>query len=117
MNKRSCLLFAALSLALMSVTLAFCLHLLAADASGAPASAPTLASAQLTLPKEADEANTSYLIQAVDDEVCILQGERILLHTGVSASLLPKQDREALAQGIEVESQADLTALLEDITS
>lgn len=117
MNKRSCLLFAALSLALLSVTLAFCLHLLAVDAPGAPASAPALASAQLALPKDTDGADTSYLIKTVDGEVCILRGEKILLHTGVSASLLPKQDREALAQGIEVESQTDLTALLEDITS
>ena len=117
MDKRPYLLFAALSLALFSMTLAFCFYVLMGSPASAPSSSPALASTQLELPEDAADPLTPYLIKAVGDEICILQGEDVICHTGVSVSLLPKQDREALSRGIIVESREDLTALLEDITS
>lgn len=58
-----------------------------------------------------------YLIRTVDNEVCVFQKGELVLHTGVIASLLPQQDREALETGIPAADQAALTALLEDLSS
>jgi hypothetical protein len=73
----------------------------------------TLASAPIALPEE--EERTVYLIQTIDGEVCVRYGDGKVLRTGLSASMLPQHDREALEQGITVESQQELTSLLEDL--
>ena len=80
------------------------------------------ASAGLSLPVQTAETalpdqDSSYLIRTVEDEVCIFQNGQLILHTGVIASLLPQQDREALETGITAADQAALTALLEDLGS
>lgn len=117
MNRRMHFLLAALSLALFTMTLAFCLGQIFARSSPQPVPAPALAASKLSLQTEQENEETVYLLRTVDGEVCILQDGEILLHTGVSAAMLPSQDREALEKGITVKSQADLTSLLEDITS
>ena len=127
-EKRAALLCACAALAV------YCLSLTAlagprTEPAGAsdpavPASAPSLASAaepdrEADRPAEdaAAEAFPNYLLCAVDGEVCLcLEGE-IVLHTGVAVSTLPQQDRTALEDGIAVTSQAELTALLEDLGS
>lgn len=62
-------------------------------------------------------AETGYLVRTVDNEVCVFQGEELMLRTGVMASTLPQQDREALEVGLPAADQAALTALLEDLSS
>lgn len=73
----------------------------------------TIQTAEAALPAPAE----GYLLRTVRDEVCVFRGDQLLLHTGVRASLLPRQDREALEAGLTVPDQTALTALLEDLGS
>lgn len=73
----------------------------------------TLQTAEAALPGKEE----GYLLRTVQDEVCVFRDGQLLLHTGVMASLLPRQDREALEAGLTVADQAALTALLEDLGS
>lgn len=82
------------------------------DAASAALSQP-VQMAETALPDQ----DSGYLIRTVGDEVCIFQNGQLMLHTGVIASLLPQQDREALETGITAADQAALTALLEDLGS
>lgn len=115
MKNRTSLLTAAVGLALL-FTLLSCL------AAALPRELQTT-SAAVSAVQPVQEAAVGaskplrYLLRTVADEVCLFQGDTLILHTGVTASLLPRQDREALAQGITAESQAELTALLEDLCS
>lgn len=114
MKNRIRCLSAALALALLSMLTAACLSLLLNVPAAPETTTPVLAAGELSLPTDDP---IPYTIRSVDDEVCIFQGDTLLIHTGVSVSLLPRQDREALEAGIQVESEADLTALLEDLGS
>ena len=114
MKKRCSLLAAAVSLTLFFALLG-CFAAAFTAASGEAASQvnavePIQAAAAI-------QETSGYLIRTVDDEVCVFQGDALIRRTGVTASLLPRQDREALEQGITVESRAELTALLEDLGS
>ncbi len=93
-----------------------------APALSAAAAAPvpadgTAPETDKTAEDTAAAAFPDYTLCAVDGEVCLcLEGE-VVLHTGVAVSTLPQQDRAALEAGIAVTSQAELTALLEDLGS
>lgn len=114
MKNRIRCLSAALALSLLSVLTAACLSLLLTAPVAAETTAPVLAAGELALPTDDP---IPFTIRSVDGEVCIFQGDTLVIHTGVSVSLLPRQDREALEAGIRADSQADLTALLEDLGS
>lgn len=118
--KKRCSAAAALALALFFLSLAGSLAFFRPSAAAAglsgqvQAASPALSAGEAALPQGQDG---TWVIRSVDGEVCIFQGETLLLHTGVSADLLPRQDREALEAGIQVESREALTALLEDLGS
>lgn len=113
MKKRRILTASALALTALWLTLAGLALRAQEQARPAAGTAQATVQAQGSGTEEAHR----YLIRTVDGKVCIFQGEELILETGVSAALLPRQDREALAQGIEVESREELTALLEDLGS
>lgn len=115
MKMRHILLSVAMGVALYLVLTAFlftCYLRAGSHAASAGLSLP-IQTAETALPDQ-DEG---YLIRTVEDEVCIFQNGQLILHTGVIASLLPQQDREALETGITAADQAALTALLEDLGS
>ena len=66
----------------------------------------------------ATEASAAvYLMREVDGRVVVFKGDEVYLSTGTRASDLPKSDRERLARGIEIYSDEELKALVEDICS
>ena len=58
-----------------------------------------------------------YLMREVDGVVVVYRGAEVYLNTDTRASDLPKSDRERLARGIEIYSDEELKALVEDICS
>ena len=114
MKKRCSLLAAAVSLTLFFALLG-CFAAAFTAASGEAAS--QVNAVEPIQAAAAVQETSGYLIRTVDDEVCVFQGDALIRRTGVTASLLPRQDREALEHGISVESRAELTALLEDLGS
>lgn len=115
MENRRSLLAAAVSLTLFFTLLSCLAAALPAASRNAAFPANAIQPVQESAVTEREE--TGYLIRAVGNEVCVFRGDTLILRTGVIASLLPRQDREALEQGITVESRAELTALLEDLGS
>lgn len=115
MEIRRSLLALGIGLALSMTLLAAAIALAAGKAGNAATAGGmlTLQTAEAALP----ETEEGYLLRTVQDEVCVFRGDQLLLHTGVSTSLLPQQDREALEAGLTVPDQAALTALLEDLGS
>lgn len=81
------------------------------------AQAPVWQEAAVSLPLDGEASPTPWMLQSVEGEVCILRDGEIVVHTGVSTALLPRQDRQALEAGISVEDEQALTALLEDLGS
>ncbi|MGM9536878.1 MAG: hypothetical protein ACI3VN_00950 [Candidatus Onthomonas sp.] len=114
MKTRRSLLISAFSLALFFILSA---SLMSSLSSKSQKAAHTVSSVQTIQQSAVQPEDNSYLIRTVEDEVCIFQGDTLILRTGVTASLLPQQDREALVQGIRAESRAELTSLLEDLSS
>jgi hypothetical protein len=114
-TKRCYILFYAISFTLCCLTVAFCVALLhiPAPAPSAVQSPAALASAPVSVPE--DEEKVVYLIQTIEGEVCVRCGDGNVIHTGLSAAMLPQHDRSALEHGITVESQQALTSLLEDL--
>ncbi len=114
MKNRSHILSLALALATLAVYSALLLtwqrqSLLSAQVS-------VWQEASVSLP-QAGETASSWVLQSVDGEVCVLRDGEVIVHTGVSTALLPQQDRQALEAGIVVEDEQTLTALLEDLGS
>lgn len=102
------------------IGLAFFFVLLAGFAALRPSPSAALAGAAISAPAgEAapPEEEGGYLVQTVDNEICVFQKGRLVLHTGVYAAMLPQQDREALETGISVPDEVALTVLLEDLGS
>lgn len=58
-----------------------------------------------------------YELRAEGGEVCVYEGEKLILRTGVAVSSLPASDRALLDGGIVASSPEELTRLLEDLTS
>lgn len=58
-----------------------------------------------------------YELRAESGEICVYQGENLILRTGVAISSLPASDRALLEGGIVAGSMEELTRLLEDLTS
>ncbi|MCD8382402.1 MAG: hypothetical protein LUC30_05735 [Clostridiales bacterium] len=115
MKNRSRILSLALALAGLALYSALLLTLQRQSLSAAQI--PVWQEASVSLPQTEDASSFSWVLQSVDGEVCILRDGEIVVHTGVSTSLLPQQDREALEAGIPVEDQQALTSLLEDLGS
>lgn len=102
----------ALAFGLMAVSY-LCLTISAASLTGGKAeiSVSPTQQAQVSLTEEDNS-----IVQTIDGEICVIKGDTIL-HTGFSASLLPTQDQEALVEGIPVDDEEALAALLEDLGS
>lgn len=58
-----------------------------------------------------------YFVQDNNGEVWVYQGGQPVERTGIPTRLLPRSDREALAQGISVAGRAALEQLLADLGS
>lgn len=59
----------------------------------------------------------TYELRVEEGEVCVYEGERLILRTGVAVASLPASDRALLEGGIVASSAEELTRLLEDLTS
>ncbi len=57
-----------------------------------------------------------WVVQTIDGEICVIENETVI-PTGLSPSLLPSGDQQALQEGIEVTDREALAALLEDLGS
>lgn len=58
-----------------------------------------------------------YILRAQDGEICVYENDQLVLHTGVAVASLPTSDQTLLDGGIAASSPAELTQLLEDLTS
>ena len=64
---------------------------------------------------ETDAPTVLFTAREVNGRVCIFDANGALVRTlGVPVATLPRADREQLAKGIELTSQAELDALIED---
>ncbi len=81
------------------------------------ARSPAWQEESVTLPQTEDTASSPWVLRSEDGEICVLREGEIVIHTGVSTALLPRQDRQALETGIPVEDEQALSALLEDLGS
>lgn len=84
-------------------------------------SAVATSGSEPTLSASADIAaqNTSaaFTARAQDDRIVVYAGDQLWLKTGVRVSDLPKIDRMRLREGIELFSEKELKAFIEDYCS
>ena len=66
---------------------------------------------------ETEAQSAVYTVASQMDRVVVYRGKELYLRTDTQASALPKSDRERLARGIDVYSDRELKALLEDLCS
>ncbi|MBR1781260.1 MAG: hypothetical protein IJ751_07665 [Oscillospiraceae bacterium] len=64
-----------------------------------------------------EEEPAHMLVVDEGGRVCVYLNDELMLTTDIPVSSLPQADRDALARGIDVTSQQELTALLEDLGS
>lgn len=86
-----------------------------------PSASPAGGKAQVILPPEQQvqaglTEEERCVVRTIDGEICVIRGDTVL-STGFSPSLLPTQDQQALEDGIPVEDEEALAALLEDLGS
>ena len=63
------------------------------------------------------QAQTHMMVVDEGGRVCVYLNDELMLSTDIPIASLPLADREALSNGIIVDSQAELTQLLEDLGS
>ena len=85
---------------------------------GQTASAQVELAAVGSAPEETSDPQESdcWVVQTIDGEICVIENETVI-YTGLSPSLLPSGDQQALEDGIEVTDREALAALLEDLGS
>ncbi len=77
----------------------------------------------LTLPQsvavsgEGEVSIPLYTLRNVDGEICVYEGDQLVLRTGVAVASLPSWDQTLLDGGIAASSPEELARLLEDLTS
>ena len=67
--------------------------------------------------EERSDLYDNYLIGVYEDRVAVFSGGDLMLKTDTQVSSLPKADRKRLELGIQVDSEEELKALMQDYCS
>ena len=79
---------------------------------------PVSSSVDSALPVEnLSENSSAYILREVEGSVAVFSGGALWRKTDISAELLRERDRQALQEGIRVESLEELLKLIEDFNS
>ena len=100
---------------LLALSGAMCAAALACPLPQNGTPAQTSAAADLTVEVPAPPEARRLVLRETGGMVCVYENGDLLYQTDIPVVSLPAQDREKLVQGIEVETEAEMHQLLEDL--